>query len=157
MRYLLSTFAFLLMIPAAAAQNPGPASPGNDKGWFTVGLGTGYASDRSKVVTANLGRQRVFQMGYHVGSDDLTSVRAVNLGLGHSWVGRWSRLAGFVGPAVSWSGGIDEFTTIGALANAQIIFTPIPEIGMGATFWGNLNREQSVGGLGVVLVFEGNK
>ena len=157
MRTLLYLVAFLTIVPAAAAQNIGPASPENDRGWFTIGPGTGYASDLSKVATVNVGSKRVFQLGYHAGSDDLTWVRSVNVGLGHSWVNRWTRLAGSVGPALSWSGGHNEFTTIGVVADAQIIFTPVPEIGVGATLWGNLNREQSIGALGFVLVFEGNK
>jgi hypothetical protein len=166
MRYLLYTVAFLTIVPAAIAQNPGSASLEHDRGWVTLGLGLGYPSDLSKVATVNLGRKRAFQVGYHVGSGSSHSVRVVNVGLGHSLVGRWSRIAGFVGPAVSWgfagpgasgSDGSGHFTTIGASANAQVIFTPVKEIGIGATLWGNLNSERNVGGLGMVLVFEGNK
>lgn len=155
MRYLLYAVAILTMVPAAAAQSPGPASAEHDRGWVTVDFGTGFPSGYN--VTANLGRKRVFQVGHHLGSGFLTTVRAVNVGFGHSWVSRWSRVAGFAGPAVSWGYGSSGFTTIGALANAQVIVTPVREIGIGVTIWGNLNAEQSVGGLGVMVVFEGNK
>ena len=164
MRYLLYTVAFLTLAPAATAQSPGPASQEHDIGWVTLDYCfAGYRGDLG--ATANLGQKRAYQVGYHVKSDAISgfTVRSVNVGLGRSLVGRWGRLAGFAGPAVSWgfdlrrSDGSGRFTTIGALANAQVIFTPVKEIGIGATFWGNLNSERSVGGLGVVLVFEGNK
>ena len=170
MRYLLYTVAFLTIVPAAIAQSPGPASLEHDRGWVTLGLGLGYPSDLSKIATVNLGRKRAFQAGYHVGSGSLHYVRVVNVGIGHSLVGRWSRIAGFVGPAVSWgfvgprvvpngqgSDRLGYITTFGASATAQFIFTPVKEIGIGATFWGNLNPLRSVGGFGLVLVFEGNK
>ena len=166
MRNLLYALAFLTMAPAAEAQSPGPASRHHDRGWVTLGFGPGSLSSYN--ATANLGRERAYQVGYHVGSDGIAgyTVRVVNVGLGHSFVGRWGRLAGFVGPAVSWgfveqslsrSDGSRRFATFGGSANAQVIFTPIKEIGIGATFWGNLNSTRSVGGVGVVLVFEGNK
>lgn len=151
MRYLLYTIAFLTLAPAASAQSPGPASPQHDRGWVTV---------NRTAATANFGRTRALQVGYHVATAESVfpiTVRAVNVGLGYSWVSRWSRLAGFVGPAISWGDPRNDFTTIGALANAQVIFTPVPELGIGVTLWGNLNPEQRVGGLGWVFVFEGNK
>lgn len=166
MRYLLFTVAFLALASAATAQSLKPASSEYDKGWVTLGICTVNSTDLG--ATVNLGRKRAWQAGYHVSSDVISgfNVRAVNAGIGHSLVGRWSRLAGFVGPALSWGfdltsdsrgDGSGRFTTIGALANAQVIFTPVKEIGIGATFWGNLNSVRSVGGVGLVLVFEGNK
>lgn len=166
MRYLICTVAFLAITSPAVAQSPGQAAQESDRGWVTLGFCNATSTDLG--ATANLGRTRAYQVGYHVSSDAVAgyTVRAVNASVGHSWVGRWSRVAGFVGPALSWGydvhsatpgDGNARFTTVGAVANAQIIFTPVKELGIGTTFWGNLNSERSVGGVGVVLVFEGNK
>ena len=70
-RYLLNTLVFLTMAPAATAQSPGPASQEHDRGWVSLGF-CNYSSELG--ATANLGRKRAYQVGYHVRSDALVAI-----------------------------------------------------------------------------------
>lgn len=49
----------------AWAQGSDPASPDLDQGWFTVGYGRGAPDELGVSATANLGRTRNVQLGYH--------------------------------------------------------------------------------------------
>mgnify|MGYP005620117425 CR=1 FL=1 len=94
-----------------------------------------------------------------------TGVNSTSLARGYSVSSRWTSLSLAAGPAfVEGLGWRDDqtlkreyFHTMGLVFNAQYIFSPIKEAGVGLEFYGNLNSEISVLGIRLIAVLEGNK
>ena len=168
MRFLFNLLALLALAPFASAQSglPGPASADRDGGWFTLGYGTAGPGRLSGTVTANFGRERVWQVGLHAVDRGLLApavptANALHVGYGLSGVDRFSRVALTIGPAVVWGVADPEtdtrYVTGGVLANAQFIVTPLKEFGLGVDLFVNLNPEVPVLGAALTFALEGNK
>lgn len=159
-----------ISFPASVcAQQPGPASPEHDKGWFAFGFGPAIGHNFSGAVTANFGREQVVQLALYATGDILGGGQsAMNVSIGRSRVSRVYRLGAFAGPALIVGEqevrdergryrGLDSFRTVGIVASGQLIFTPVKEIGVGLDLFTILNLQMSTAGLSIMLVFEGNK
>ena len=160
--------ALLALPPAASAQveGPGPSSPERDGGWFTFGVGTAGPRGVAGAVTANFGRERIWQVGLHATESGIfapavPTSNALHLGYGFSGVDRYSRVALTLGPAVVWGVSDPEtdarYVTAGVVANAQFIVTPLREFGVGVDVFMNLNPEVPALGAALTFAFEGNK
>lgn len=147
---------------------PGPASSVHDRGWFAFGLGAGEPYGTAVVGTANFGRTRFVQVGFHASTElhllggRSASVNALHLGGGLSRVSRWDRVALAAGPAVVWglrdaTDTDSRYATAGVVLSGQAIFTPIPEVGLGLDAFVNVNPVRSAYGVGLTFVFEANK
>ncbi len=161
--------ALLCAWPVAAqpVSGAGPAVAEDDRGWFAFGLGPGRPYGLVAVATANFGRERVVQAGFHAHTEfnllgRSASVNAFNVGVGRSRASRWERTALAAGPAVVW--GLREaadarsrYTTAGVVVSGQAMFTPVPELGLGVDAFVNVNPVRSGYGVGFTFVFEANK
>ncbi len=166
---LLALGLLIAASPVAAQTGPdlGPAAPERDRGWFAFGFGPGHPHGAVAVATANFGRERILQVGFHANSDlnpfgRSASTNALHVGAGLSRVSRWDRTALALGPAVVWglrdaADPEDRFTTAGLVLSGQAMFTPIPEVGLGLDAFVNMNPAQSGYGVGITFVFEANK
>ena len=167
-----ATLALLLAlapsVATAQADAPaGPPTPGQDRGWFAFGLGVGAPYGAAAAVTANLGRTRVLQVGYHANSElrlggRPAGVNAFHIGGGLSRVSRSGRVAVTAGPAVVWGSrheGTQEegFTVGGVVLSAQVVFTPHPTFGLGLEAFVVANSVEGARGLALTLVIEGHK
>ncbi len=167
MRPLLILALLSIAVPATAQVVVPPASPERDGGWFTFGLGPGDPYGTAATMTANVGRERFLQAGFHANSEfsfggRSASTNALHVGAGLARVSRWDRTSISAGPAVVW--GLRDaadpdarFTTGGVVLNGQAVFTPIPELGIGLDAFVNVNPVQSGYGVALTFVFEGNK
>lgn len=145
-----------------------------DRGWFTIGVGTGTRHNISTVINANFGRKHVFQWTYYR-SQNVDLDRLITLGKPDnlnsfavsycfSAVSRYKRLAISAGPSFVF-GKItednfevrDDFRVIGLLLNLQTIFSPIKEIGVGLDFYYNFNPVIHFGGVALTFVVEDYK
>lgn len=170
--FKLLTLAILLQLATVSclAQQPGPAAPDRDGGWLSIGIGRGVPYDFSGVVSANFGRVRFWQVAYN-GTGDLSlggkvaGGGSVSFGRGHSFVDRIGRVAGSIGPGFVWgqywhgspTTELSSFKTIGLVASAQFVLTPIKEVGFGIDLYSNVNSIKTVGGIRLSIVLEGNK
>lgn len=161
----LALLPALLLLASPVAAQPGPASPERDRGWFAFGPGTGHPDDLAFVATANFGRERVVQVGFHGVTDfalggSVANVSALHIGPGISRVSRWDRTALFVGPSVVWGRRTEtsgRFVTGGVVVSGQAMFTPIREVGLGLDAFVTLNPVRPAYGAALTFVFEANK
>ena len=163
MRRALLSARLLVAFPSAA--QPGPPSAERDRGWFAFGYGLGRPDDLAGVITANFGRERVIQVGFHGVTDfalggSVASVSALHVGPGLSRVSRWDRTALFVSPAVVWGQRTttdDRFVTAGVVVSGQAVLTPVREVGLGLDVFVTLNAVRPAYGAALTFVFEANK
>ncbi len=154
---------------ALAAQTTREANRDDDRGWISLGVGTGADWDLASSVNLNYGRETFFQCALHrlenfsIGNNP-NHIHSVSVGIGHATVSPFSRLAFSAGLSFLFGKRYDdilekntEFKTVGLLLNTQIAFTPIREAGIGLDMFINLNKEQKTGGVTLTLFIEGNK
>lgn len=167
---------FVLILPATTFgqddKQEETSSEFSDNGWFTIGLGgdfNGYKEFENWPAlsfSANIGKNRFWQVGIFWNGPILGNeyVNAVHVGRGISEFNRWSRVSVAGGPAFvigneyhSDQGKYNKFYTPGIAVNAQAIFTPIMELGIGAELQGNLNIKNPMAGIRFIFVIEGVK
>ncbi|MDR9415363.1 MAG: hypothetical protein RI564_03690 [Gracilimonas sp.] len=148
-----------------------PASSQFDKGWFTLAIGNDYSSDNeinqrlALAFTANWGRTHFWQAGLNLNSTilfggDMLTLHAAR---GFSGMSRFFRISIAAGPAFisihedRTNENDLQLITAGLIGDAQLLFTPVKEIGVGIQFHGNLNFRNQIAGPRLVLVIEGHK
>ena len=157
----------LAALPLAAQPRVGLASPEKDGGWLAFGLGLGQPYGMAAAATANFGRTRLLQLGFHANTElnffgRSASTNALHVGYGRSRVSYWDRSALAAGPAVVWGLGDaadtgSRFVTAGLVLSAQQMVTPIPELGIGLDAFVNVNPIRSGWGVALTFLFEANK
>lgn len=172
--FIIAFLAILTHTSALAQDSPDNrrSSPQFDKGWFSFGMGLDHslnASDDQKIgvsLSANFGRNKFWQVGLDANSTlwGNASLYALKAGRGYSSVGRWTRISLAGGPAFvfgelknNMTTSKESFRTAGIYTDSQLIFTPIKELGIGIQLLGNVNFQQSYGGLRLILSIEGHK
>lgn len=151
----ISLLFFILCI-ASHGQNPGPASSEKDIGWLSTGFGANSEDGANGSININYGKEHIFQLSSYnslLGS----SFNILGFSYGKSGVNRWGRSSIFVGPGVTWHLENHQQTIISLIANAQAIFSPINELGLGLEFWVNFNKVNNLSGVSFIFVLEGNK
>ena len=149
-----------------------PASPKNDMGWHSLGMGVDWVgtkkyNDRLAFgLTFNLGRAHFWQLGMNGNSTIFGAkpISALHVGSGYSLVNRWGRIAIAGGPAFvtgkEYSTERDKynrFYTAGLAVNAHFSITPIKEIGIGIEYHANVNFHDHFRGYRLIMIIEGHK
>ncbi|SMO66705.1 hypothetical protein [Gracilimonas mengyeensis] len=143
-----------------------------DNGWWTLGFGKDLNGSK------NLGNYLAFSLSINVGSTRFWQVgifgnspifgnegaAALHVGRGISKHDRWSRVSVAGGPSIVMveenqpgNRKTNRIYTPGLAVNAQAIFTPVMELGLGLEFQGNLNIKNPMTGIRLILVIEGMK
>ena len=171
---LFSILIILAFSTGGLAQNSpqnSPPSPKFDKGWFTFAVGNDYSANENVnqrlaiAFTANWGRTQFWQAGLSLNSTIFSGGEIATLygARGISAVNRFFRVSIAGGPALlaiqeDRNNGKDlHEITLGFVGDAQLLFTPVKEVGLGLQFHGNLNFKDQLGGPRLVLVIEGHK
>jgi len=170
MRSAAALALLLALCPAVAVAQAAAterATSDRDLGWVAFGLGLGAPYEAAAAVTANLGRARVLQFGYHCNTEfrlggNPGSVNALHVGAGLSRASQSGRVALAAGPAVVWGsrheGLLEEsFTAAGVVLSGQFMLTPHPTFGLGLDAFVIVNAVESARGLALTLVIEGHK
>ena len=132
-------------------------------------MGIGHPNELSGVISANFGREEVWQFACHTNSDffygnNPDDVTSLSINYGTSIVSEFYRKAVTAGPAYVFGKDYNKshqetesFATLWLIMNLQLILTSIKEIGIGIDVFTNINFEKTVSGVSLVLVLEGNK
>lgn len=167
---LVFAILFNLFIFSSIHINAQPASPEYDKGWFTIAAGAGYPFELNGALTANFGRTKFWQIALQSNDEftlggEASHINTVSASYGISAVNRIGRVAISAGSGIAY--GLDEFDhdtnerprfIIAALVgNAEVNITPIKELGIGLSLFGNLNPRLSTLGIMLSIAVEGHK
>jgi hypothetical protein len=83
--------------------------------------------------------------------------RSVNISIGDRLEDRYYQIATFIGPAFVFGeernnkNELENFSTVGLQVDAQFVFKPVSEIGLGLGLYSNLNFKQSFYGMNVLI------
>jgi len=94
--------------------------------------------------------------GFIANADDFL-FRSVNISIGDRLEDRYYQIATFIGPAYVFGeernnkNELENFSTVGLQVDAQFVFKPVSEIGLGLGLYSNLNVKQSFYGMNVLI------
>jgi hypothetical protein len=137
--------------------------------WANGGIGISYPRVFNGLIGINLGldynhtliNNWYYQIGFNSSGSFLpadSSVNSLNFGIAKAMIDRYYLGAIFLGPAFMWGKNANKtYTTVGIVANIQLLVKPLKDFGIGIELFSMLNPQVSSTGVRAVLHLSNGK
>lgn len=134
--------------------------------WFTAGFGAGPNKYLSGIISYTFAGENIYQLSYNTNFDGslfgkipTVYIKSFSFSFGKQFNNEYGIFSFYGGPSfVMFKEKYKDYKySPGLNLGSQLIYTPIPELGLGIDLYSNLNFQKNTQGLRLILFFRALK